>query len=281
MTVSSMAADAPAPCLVNGVPTSQVSVFDRGLAYGDGLFETMRVVSGRIPLAEYHFARLAAGIKRLRMPGEADRLRAEAELVAASMVGGTLKLILTRGEGQRGYAMPVSPSPTRILIAGAAPQYPVERARDGITLFPCETRLGLQPLLAGIKHLNRLEQVLARSEWQDPQFAEGLVCDWQSRPVECTMSNIFLRLGPRWVTPSLDDCGVRGVMRDYLIDHLRDSGNPVEERAIEFDELLASSELFCCNSQYGVWPIVALGDRRWEVGSHTRTAQAIAAQVFK
>lgn len=275
-----MPAATPTACLVNGIPTSQLAVQDRGLAYGDGLFETMRMVEGRLPLGDYHFARLELGALRLRMHADIPMIRAEAEQMARSAGSGVLKLILTRGPSQRGYAPPADPQFTRILLASAAPVYPPERARDGINLFPCATRLGLQPLLAGIKHLNRLEQVLARAEWQGDAYAEGLMRDWQGRVIECTMSNIFVHLDGTWVTPSLDESGVQGVMRDFLIDRLAAAGVQVVQRALSLEALHASSEVFCCNSMFGVWPVVGLEDKRWEVGAQTRAVQAIAAQVY-
>jgi 4-amino-4-deoxychorismate lyase len=272
---------AQADCLINGAAGNRLAARDRGLAYGDGLFETMRVVNGRLPLADYHFARLELGALRLKMAPDMPLIRREAEGFAASLGNGVLKFILTRGVSERGYAPPPTPQPTRILLAGPVPSYPPEHARDGVRLFPCVLRLSAQPLLAGIKHLNRLEQVLARAEWQDQRFAEGLLCDGQDRPIECTMSNLFLLAGQTWVTPLLDQCGVQGVMRDYLIDVLSRSGDRLEQRPVTREELLAAKEVFCCNSMFGVWPVVSLEDRCWEVGPRTRAVQAIAAQVFK
>ena len=216
--------------LVNGLPGDRVSVTDRGLAYGDGLFETIRVEQGRAGLLEQHLRRLALGASALALPVDLAQLRNELEAAAAELQRGLLKLTITRGPAGRGYAIPAQVEPTRILQLSSLPDYPAANAAEGVRLFPCATRLGHQPLLAGIKHLNRLEQVLARSEWQDPSYAEGLLLDIHDRPIECTMSNLFLRLDERWVTPSLTLCGVRGVMRDYLMDRLAAEGEPVIER---------------------------------------------------
>lgn len=277
---SRMATPTDTNCLVNGMPGSLVSVRDRGLAYGDGLFETIRVSAGVAPLLDLHFQRLAQGATVLRLPLNLQLLRDEVTARAAQIGSGLLKLTITRGESQRGYAMPSQSAPTRILQSSPLPDYPPHNAEQGIVLYPCATRLGYQPLLAGLKHLNRLEQVLARSEWQDAGHAEGLVCDLAGHPVECTMSNLFIRLEDAWVTPVLDRCGVRGVMRDYLMQQLAGRGDPVVERRIDLDELLAAREVFCCNSVFGVWPIVGLDGHRWPVGPHTRLAQTLAKQVF-
>lgn len=270
----------PGFTLIDGLPQAQISVLDRGLAYGDGLFETLSVVRGRIPLLSGHMQRLELGAQRLRLHYDRQLLQDELTRLAAQCGQGLLKLILTRGEGQRGYALPQPQRERRIIQVLAQPDYPLTHAEQGIRLYPCQLQLADQPLLAGLKHLNRLEQVLARAEWDDPAFAEGLLCNQRGEPVEGTVSNLFLRLGDHWVTPALDRCGVRGVMRDYLMARLAASGQPVMERAVGREELLASSEVFCCNSVFGVWPVIALGDHGWLPGPFTRQAQALAQQVL-
>lgn len=276
--ILSLASGSADLCLVNGVPADRVSVRDRGLAYGDGLFETIRVAQGRLTLREYHFARLERDAARLQIPINMPSIAEEANQVAAQLGAGLIKLVITRGIGERGYAPSAGPA-TRILQSGSLPEYPEKNAEEGVTLFPCITRLALQPALAGIKHLNRLEQVLARAEWQAP-FAEGLVCDMRGRPVECTMSNLFVRIGGKWVTPELTLCGVRGVMRDYLLKALTARNQQVDERTIEHQELFESEEVFCCNSVYGVWPVVGFMDKVWSPGPFTRQAQTLAKQVI-
>ena len=267
-------------CLINGQPGSLLSVGDRGLAYGDGLFETIRVTQGTATLIDLHLRRLLQGAAILHIPLDGPQLRDELEAAALELGQGLLKLIITRGEAGRGYAPPEPARPTRLLYSFPLPDYPPDNAQHGVRLYPCSTRMGHQPLLAGLKHLNRLEQVLARSEWQDSRYAEGLVCDLQGRPIEGTMSNLFLRLDGQWLTPSLTLCGVRGVMRDYLMQQLQAEGETVIERTLDFSELLASQEVFVCNSVYGVWPVIELGAQRWAIGQHTRRAQTLAEQIL-
>lgn len=275
-----MAISTPVRCLVNGHPGSELSVRDRGLAYGDGLFETIRVSGGSARLLDRHLQRLARGAGVLQIPLDLPLLRAELEAAAVEQGNGLLKLIITRGEAGRGYAMPEQVQPTRILYFSPLPEYPPANTRQGIRLYPCVTRMGHQPLLAGIKHLNRLEQVLARSEWQDEGYAEGLVCDLLGQPIEGTMSNLFLRQDGQWLTPALEHCGVRGVMRDYLMEQLGAAGEVVIERNLSLNELLSSEEVFCCNSVFGVWPVIGLGTHGWSVGAHTRHAQSLAEQIL-
>lgn len=265
---------------VNGAPGEQLSVRDRGLAYGDGLFETIAVRGGRIPLLARHMARLADGCRRLSIPLDLVLIEHELQAFAGLLGEGVAKLIVSRGEGQRGYAPPQPCQPLRILQAAPLPQYPAAHAEQGVRLFPCETRLAEQPLLAGLKHLNRLEQVLARAEWQDAECAEGLMRDSSGRVIEGVYSNLFLVVGGGLVTADLSRCGVAGVMRAEILQQAQLLGLSVELRDVSFDELLDADEVFLCNSLYGIWPVRALQERHWSVGPLTRKLQAIVCDLL-
>lgn len=275
-----VAAPAEPLCLINGQIGSALPVDDRGLAYGDGLFETIRVRAAQPTLLDYHLRRLRRGAEQLRLELDWAALQSELLLMASQSGVGVVKLIVTRGSGQRGYSVAGAQQPLRIVMGSAMPEYPPDHQSKGVELFSCQTRLASQPLLAGLKHLNRLEQVLARSEWLDSRYAEGLMCDQHDRIIECTMSNLFLRWQGHWITPDLSESGVRGVMRDYLIDRLAEEGDPVSIVAVDQLMLHECSELFCCNSLYGVWPIVAMNGLRWPVGQATLAAQQIAKQAL-
>lgn len=262
--------------LVNGVRTDQLPANDRGLAYGDGLFETFRVTTGRVTLEDLHFQRLQQGAERLGLPIDLSELRREIAEVASTLSEGVLKLTVTRGSGQRGYRLPEPQRPVRIVQTGPLPAHIDAYQHNGVQLFRCKTTLARQPLLAGIKHLNRLEQVLARAEWSDPSIVEGLLTDTEGAIIEGTMSNVFLRIDGGWVTPDLSQSGVQGVMRDFLIQNIREGGQAVSVRRIDERELASCSEWFCCNSVMGVWPVVAMGDMTWPIGAATRTVQAYA-----
>ncbi|WP_437881145.1 aminodeoxychorismate lyase [Pseudomonas sp. LRF_L74] len=261
------------PSWINGEPASQLPLVDRGLAYGDGLFETIAVRGGRSRLLDRHLARLAEGSSRLRIALDLAVVEAELLRFAELLGDGVAKLIVTRGDGQRGYAASNNP-PRRILQGSPAPAYPAGHASDGVELFPCATRLAHQPLLAGLKHLNRLEQVLARSEWQEARYAEGLVCDLHGHVVEGVFSNLFIVRNGELLTPDLSRCGVAGVMRAELIERARAMAIPVTIRDLPIDELLVAEEVFLCNSLYGIWPVRALAEQRWPVGTLTRKLQA-------
>lgn len=267
------------PHWVDGQPAESLPLEDRGLAYGDGLFETLAVRHGQPLQLERHLSRLAEGCRRLAIAVDLEQVREELELFSRQLGDGVAKLILTRGDGLRGYAPPSLASSRRIIMGAPQPVYPVGNAQDGIELYECRTRLAEQPLLAGLKHLNRLEQVLARAEWQDTRYAEGLVCDASGRVVEAVFSNLFLIREGVLQTPALTRCGVAGVMRAELLEHAESLGVPCVVGDYGRADLLGAEEIFVCNSLYGVWPVRRFAGRDWPVGPLTRTLQAFARRL--
>ncbi len=263
---------------VDGQPADSVSLRDRGLAYGDGLFETIAVRGGRMPLLERHLDRLATGCQRLGIVLDLDAMRCELLGFASQLGTGVAKLILTRGDGLRGYAPPQQP-PRRILTGNPPAAWPAAHREQGVRLHACQTRLAQQPLLAGLKHLNRLEQVLARREWQDPACAEGLMCDTEGHVIEGVFSNLFLVQDGVLLTPQLDHCGVAGVMRAEILQRAEAAGMDCLVTRVTLPQLLAADEIFLCNSQYGIWPVVALEQHVWPVGLQTRCLQAMLADL--
>jgi 4-amino-4-deoxychorismate lyase len=267
-------------CWVNGIADPAVSAADRGLQYGDGLFETMSVRQGRIVLLERHLARLARGCERLGIDGiPAAQLRRELQRAADEPDVGVVKLIVTRGVQDRGYRPDPASVPTRIVTAYPAPAYPVDWARAGVRLHVCALRLSEQPRLAGLKHLNRLEQVLARQEWAERVAQEGLLLDAASRVIGGTMSNVFARIDGQLVTPSLERCGVAGVMREAVLELAASRGIACQQRDLQFAELLRAREVFVTNALIGVWPVVGLGEQRYEVGTVSLDFAAQIAQL--
>lgn len=265
---------------VDGQGADTLALQSRGLAYGDGLFETIAVKAGKPSLLDYHLDRLASGCRRLAIAADFPLIRDETCRYAALLGDGVLKLILTRGDSQRGYAAAADAMPRRILQGNPAPAYPAENAELGVSLFPCHTRLAEQPLLAGLKHLNRLEQVLARAEWQGAEYAEGLMLDMSGRVIEGVYSNLFLVRGGGLLTADLSRCGVAGVMRAALLDAAAREGIAVEVRDLSLDELQQADELFLCNSVYGVWPVRSFASLNWSPGPLTRKLQAIARTLL-
>jgi len=268
------------PDWIDGQPAATLSVKDRGLAYGDGLFETIAVRAGRPSLLELHMQRLTSGCDRLAIAADLPLIRDELLAFATQLGEGVMKLILTRGDGQRGYAPSSDSKPRRILQGGPIPAYPAANAEHGISLFPCETRLAEQPLLAGLKHLNRLEQVLARSEWQDVTYAEGLMRDSSGRIIEGVYSNLFLIKDQALVTADLTRCGVAGVMRAALLEQASGMGIASEIRDIDGIDLQQADEVFVCNSVYGIWPVCRFEQLSWPVGPLTRKLQRTALALL-
>lgn len=271
---------------VDGQPTATWPVDDRGLTYGDGLFETIRIAGGRAQLLELHLQRLFRGAGVLHLALDIDAMAKEVRAfiqaqVEAGRADCTVKLLVTRGSAGRGYCPLPEALPRRLLLAYAPPSWPTVNTVDGVALFECATHLGVNPALAGIKHLNRLEQVLARAEWSDDRYAEGLLCDVDGRVVEGTMSNLFLVLDGALVTPRLHRCGVAGVMRGFLVARALALGIPVSERDVSRAELDGADEIFVCNSNIGIWPVRELGQRRHVPGPVTRRMQAEVDLLWK
>jgi 4-amino-4-deoxychorismate lyase len=258
--------------LVNGQPGDTLPVQDRGLAYGDGLFETLAVRDGQPLHWDRHMARLAEGCARLDLPAPDTALwLAEAHRVLAGGRFGALKLLLTRGSGPRGYRAPSRPEPTRIVMGFETSGPPAAWSEAGVDVCLCRTRLGRNPTLAGIKHLNRLEQVLGRSEWQD-EFQEGIMLDTEDHVVEGTMSNLFLiRDDTTLVTPLLDQCGVAGVTRARVLDAARALGITCRESRLTVADLFQSRGLFLTNTLIGLWPVRRLDGR--EIPRHDLVAR--------
>jgi len=243
---------------------------DRGLAYGDGLFETMRVDAGQVPWWDAHWARLQRGSQHLRMVlPDAGQVRGEADALFADRAGGVLKLIVTRGgSGGRGYA-PTSTQPNWIL---SRQPLPMPSPRGGLALRWCATRLAIQPALAGIKHCNRLEQVLARAEWNDPATPgqdadEGLMCSGEGDVVCATAANLFVLRESRWWTPKIDRCGVEGICRGQLLPQL-----DACEARLSVADVETADAVFLCNAVRGILGVARLGERTWP--SHPAVAEA-------
>ncbi|MDO8843371.1 aminodeoxychorismate lyase [Methylicorpusculum sp.] len=257
--------------LVNGQIKHEIAITDRGFSYGDGLFETIEIDRG-IPLFfNRHLKRLSAGCQRLRIPlFETDLLIAEVKQALQGEEHGVLKIIITRGSGGRGYRQPDPVTPTRVISVHPSPEYPSHFQTQGVNLIFCETRLGLNPALAGVKHLNRLEQVMARAEWNSDTIQEGLMQDIQGHVIEGTMSNFFLVKGNRLITSFIDQCGVAGIMRSVVMDCADELDIAVSEQWLDKADLLEADELFICNSLIKIWPVSNLESQVYPVGPMTR-----------
>ena len=259
--------------LINGEPGDHLSVYDRGLHYGDGLFETIAVRAGQPLLWERHLARLLRGCARLGIDSPSTQaLFTEARGLCDGATQAVLKLILTRGPSARGYAPHGSGPPTRMLYLQPWPEFPVAYTQAGVDVCICRQRVSRNPRLAGIKHLNRLEQVLARAEWQK-EFAEGLMFDDKERLIEATASNVFLVSKGTLLTPDLSEAGVEGVMRETVIQYAQETSLPCRVGDISRAQLEAADEIFLTNSLIGIWPVRRVESRHYPLGIMTRRLQ--------
>jgi 4-amino-4-deoxychorismate lyase len=262
--------------VINGQAIDGISSLDRGLLYGDGVFETIAVEDGRPRFWLRHLARLNSGCERLGIPQPQGRRLLEESLAVISGVDrGVLKILVTRGCTGRGYRPPSDAIPTRIIQLHPWPDDTGSHSGSGVRVRLCRQRLGHNPALAGIKHLNRLEQVLARGEWDDPGIHEGLLLDGDDRLVEGTMSNLFLIRNRVLLTPDLSRCGVAGILRTVVMELAARVPLPLQVRALGLDDLREADEVFLTNSLIGIWPVNAVDDRPYRRGALTRRLQQL------
>ena len=245
--------------LINGIAAEYVSVFDRGLHYGDGLFETIACIGGRPVFIEQHLERMQRGADLLDMPfPDRQLLLTDIRRLLADGAGNSvIKLMLTRGQGQRGYRYDNRQVPTRVCMRTSWPEHVDRWQRHGVATQFCETRASVNPGLHGIKSLNRLENVLASGELR-ADVHEGFLQDADGNVIEGTMSNFFAVSGDALLTPDLSRCGIQGIMRDRIIEIAHDAGIVLEIRNVTRDELRAAQEMFICNSVIGLCPVQRL-----------------------
>ena len=259
--------------LVNGSFDQAISPFDRGFSYGDGIFRTLKIVNGLPQHWPQHYQKLVAdcaviGIvcpsAELLMSDFLQLFVIDATLneVATDKVA-VAKIIITRGESKRGYAPPAITTPMRVILKSAMRQYADVNYTEGVRLHVCETKLAAQPKLAGIKHLNRLENVMARMEWQDETHFDGLMLDQQDNVVECTMSNIFARFNDTLVTPDLSQCGVAGITRQAIIGLSDPLKLKIEITQLSLQRLIEADEVIICNSLYGAFQVRNILNTSW------------------
>ncbi len=278
----------PSSVLLNGKlvdpsgGSAEPLLLDRGLHFGDGLFETIACIGGRPRFLEDHVRRLAHGCERLSMAAPPAELRGEIERLAAGADRSLVKVLYTRGPATaRGYAPTGKERPTRIVLRYGWPGEEARRASDGVAVQMAALTLGENPRLAGLKHLNRLELVLARAELASCPCDEALLLTGSGQLVSGTMSNVFLVHGGRIETPRLDRCGVAGVMRRVLMRVAVEAGLPVEEMRLTQADLDSAQEVFLTNVRIGIWPVRAIHSRTLVPGPVTRRLQQLIRPLLE
>jgi len=257
--------------LHDGRPCTEGAAASRALQYGDGVFRTMLWSDGAVADWPWHLDKLAADCAalRLRMP-DAGLLADEVSTLAGGAARAVLKLIVARAGGGRGYR-PAGEASERWLYRFDAPPPCEDAYRRGIRVVLSAVALSEQPLLAGVKHLNRLDQVLAARDC--PADAdEALMCDAAGYLVCGTRSNLFCVSGGQLLTPQLNRCGVAGIMRARILETCAALGVPARAAVLEPAALLAADEVFVSNALIGIWPVRALGERRWPAPGPTTVA---------
>jgi len=267
--------------LINGKTATHISAMDRGLHYGDGLFETISVIRGEIPLWNYHINRLKRSCARLLLPiPDESQLLNEINQLCAGHDYIVIKVIITRGTSERGYQRPAHTETSRIVCAFQRPELPRSYWDAGVKVSICNTHLARQPLLAGIKHLNRLEQILASNEYSAKDYQEGLVGDYNNNVIEATSHNIFMVMSGEILTPNLSDCGVEGIMREYVLNLAQKENIPIKITSISFTDLKAMDEVFLTNSVHGIWPVKRINTQDYPVGALTRSFRDQVARIL-
>ncbi len=263
--------------LVNGQPQDFLSVSDRSFQFGDGCFSTLLTCKKQIQAWNYHRERLVSCLKVLCI--SEPNWHQVYEWCNSVVLDGEksgLKIHISRGTGRRGYGIAGASTPTVTITAFDYPLHYNEWISKGVSLGICETHLGHQPLLAGLKHNNRLEQVLVKAEIEHNDWNDAVVCDLEGKVIETSVANLFwVDSDFRLCTPKLNLSGVSGVMRKQVIEEAITKKVTLIERDFTINEILNAKEVFMTNALLQVCPITSIDKTHFEIGSLTKTFQEI------
>ena len=250
--------------LINGLEQDTLPASDRATQFGDGCFTTARILEGDVCLLDAHLRRLQDACQTLLIPfTQWEILEHEMRQLASGKTSGVLKVIISRGSGGRGYSGAACQHPTRILSVSAYPAHYARWREEGVTLTLSPVRLGRNPMLAGLKHLNRLEQVLIRTHLEQTDADEALVLDSEGFITECCAANLLWRKGREVFTPSLAQAGVNGIMRQFCLQQPAHAGFRVVEVNAKEEALLSADEVVICNALMPVIAVRAYDQQRW------------------
>ena len=268
--------------IVNGILTDQISITDRALNYGDGVFETVAVHNGALHYWHEHYQRLQKGCEVLGISAPSESaLIADIKKLSLSASSSIIKIIISRGQGGRGYSASGVSHATSIIMLHEWPEYIARYQSQGINSRICQHRLIINPALVGIKHLNRLDQVLARNEWHNDDIQEGFMLDSDANVIEGTCTNIFFKTANGWMTPAADTCAVAGVMRSAIINKADKMNLVINQQALNLSELAAAKECFVTNSIWGVVPVLTCDKYRFEISDDIRQLQTELQQEIE
>lgn len=265
--------------LINGVEDEMISVADRSVRFGDGCFTTARVVDGEIAWLPLHLQRLKQAVERLLFPAvDWGKLEQEMCIMTQQLEQGVIKAILTRGSGGKGYSINGCLDPVRIISLSEYPQHYLSWRTHGVSLILSIIPLARSPLFAGIKHLNRLEQVLIRTHLEQTAADEALVLDTEGMLVECSAANLFWRKGMTVFTPDLTHSGVAGIMRQRIIELLSSSMYRLHFVSAPLATLADADEVIICNA---LMPLVPVNDAHGWVYNSRQLYQFLSPHCLK
>lgn len=250
--------------LINGSFEQTISPLDRGFAYGDGVFRTLKIKDGLPEYWPQHYQKLFADCTAIQLVcPSAELLMHDMQQLFLPDESAVAKIIITRGVGDRGYAPPAVTAPMRVMLKTKLPTYDARYFSEGINLHVCNTKCTQQALLAGVKHLNRLENVLARMEWNDPDFFDGVMSDHHKNIIACTSANIFARFNNTLLTPDLTHCGIHGVTRQRILNTAHLLGLKPIVKSFSMAKLLTADDVIICNSLIGAMQVKQLSTQHW------------------
>lgn len=260
--------------IINGELTDQISIKDRGFNYGDGVFETIAVHHKKLHYWTAHYHRLKMSCERLGIKSPEEKtLLADIAQLAFYATSSVIKIIITRGQGGRGYSSEGTSEPNVVISNNPWPLFVESYQQQGIKVRLCEHRLIINPALAGIKHLNRLDQVLARNEWHNDEYQEGLMLDQDDNLLEGISTNVFVKIDQQWITVPNKVCAVDGVMRAAVLRNAGKAGINIDQRMITYSDLSNIKEMFVTNSIWGIVPVLSCESYLFKIGNDCRKLQ--------
>ncbi|MBC3767844.1 aminodeoxychorismate lyase [Neptunicella marina] len=262
--------------LVDSNPESQIPTTDRAMQYGDGCFTTILVEQGKPQLFSAHLQRLQNACSRLDITiANWTDIEAACLQKAAAITDGVLKVLISRGSGGRGYLPPQQPLPRVLFSTHELPAHYTSWQTSGIRLGLAKHRLAVSASLGGLKHLNRLEQVLIKTDWPDDKPDDVLVCDHDGFMIESSASNIFWLKNGIWFTPELNNCGVEGVMRNHVAQCFEQFNIPLNIVKTKVCELESANAVFICNSLMKIVPVTQFNQHHYDISSVTQLQKRI------
>lgn len=245
-------------CLVNGIQQNHIDIQSRGLAYGDGIFTTAKITQSKVHYLTLHIERLISGCKKLGIaPPASDKLADQLTRVSENYNLAVLKVIISAKAGGRGYARSANKDHDLIIMVHDFPAHYESQIQQGITLGLSKQKLGLNPMLAGLKHLNRLEQVLLREELSSRSEDDLLVTNLNDDVISATSANVFVSLDNKLYTPDLTLSGINGLMRQVILKHYPDT----RVKVLSLSDLAKANAMFICNSVMGIMPVANYNGR--------------------